>query len=345
MSSTRGSALLGAAVALAALLGCDSVVSPPRFPHEAHLTSEKCGEAGQPDCPTCNSCHGGITEAEAQAIPTGSACVDCHGEAGAGMFSAQHERNVRFLTERTITFPHGKHLAMDAFRGQCFRCHPGVSDDGKTETVFPAMPVCLECHEEQFSEGVCTPCHKSGNLATLVPKTFLRHDMTFIRRHGEEATRKAKVCSQCHAEKFCSDCHDMGQTMSVTARRPDAIERGVNHRGDFISRHAIEARTAPGRCTVCHEVSSCEGCHVQRGVSANRQRSVNPHPPGWMGTGDERHGRAARRDILTCAACHDQGPASNCINCHAHNGPGGNPHPDGWSSARGLKDGMCAFCH
>jgi hypothetical protein len=64
-----------------------------------------------------------------------------------------------------------------------------------------------------------------------------------------------------------------------------------------------------------------------------------------MGSGEERHGRAARRDILTCAACHDQGPASNCIHCHAVGGPGGNPHPDGWSSGRDVQDGMCAFCH
>ena len=82
MSSTRGLALLGAALAVAALFGCDDVVSPPRFPHEAHLTSDKCGEEGQPDCPSCTSCHGGINRAEAQAIPAASVCSDCHGQAG-----------------------------------------------------------------------------------------------------------------------------------------------------------------------------------------------------------------------------------------------------------------------
>jgi len=60
----------------------------------------------------------------------------------------------------------------------------------------------------------------------------------------------------------------------------------------------------------------------------------------------EFHGRAARRDIVACAGCHDQGPATNCIGCHRVGAYGGNPHPRGWMSAgTDRQQGMCRYCH
>jgi hypothetical protein len=98
----------------------------------------------------------------------------------------------------------------------------------------------------------------------------------------------------------------------------------------------------------CHTTDSCEGCHLERGVSANRLDAANPHPAAWVGSfpGDPNfHGRAARRDIAACAACHDQGPATNCIPCHRVGAYGGNPHPSGWRSARSENATMCRYCH
>jgi hypothetical protein len=83
-------------------------------------------------------------------------------------------------------------------------------------------------------------------------------------------------------------------------------------------------------------------------VSGNRLGATNPHPPGWVGN-DVRsadfHGRQARRDIASCAGCHEQGPATNCIRCHKVGAYGGNPHPHGWQSARGPGSAMCRYCH
>ncbi|MFL5426132.1 MAG: hypothetical protein ACJ783_13945, partial [Myxococcales bacterium] len=79
--------------------------------------------------------------------------------------------------------------------------------------------------------------------------------------------------------------------------------------------------------------------------------TVNPHPSGWAipGTGTAFHGDAARRDILNCASCHDQGAQSICVTCHRSGGPGGNPHPSGFLSRHNLSeaatDGRCAICH
>jgi hypothetical protein len=120
------------------------------------------------------------------------------------------------------------------------------------------------------------------------------------------------------------------------------------HRGDFMVRHAIEAQSQPAACLSCHETQDCDSCHLERGVSGNAQNSRNPHPPGWVGNdvnSSDFHGRHARRDIVACAGCHEQGPATNCIRCHTVGAYGGNPHPHGWQSGRSPSSTMCRYCH
>jgi hypothetical protein len=136
--------------------------------------------------------------------------------------------------------------------------------------------------------------------------------------------------------------------LTVERRRPEAIEANFVHRGDFIVRHAIEAQSQPARCASCHTPESCDSCHVASGVSGNRIDARNPHPPGWVGTDTSSsnfHGREARRDVMLCASCHDQGPATNCIRCHKVGAFGGNPHPGGWQSTQSLDSRMCGYCH
>ncbi len=339
------------AVALA-LAGCQPD-PPPRFPHGKHMGSTNCGQPGQLACTSCRSCHGGLAVAEQRAMPTANQCVACHQSAGAMMFATQQKRAQRFRKERTIRYPHGRHYALNELGHQCDKCHGGLNQDGAHGGVYPAKPVCLECHQEDLDRGDCLKCHQDRSFAKEVPKTFLRHDLSFLRRHGEAATRQSAVCAQCHSQTDCADCHDQGQPLGTAARRPDAVDRGVIHRGDFLSRHGMEARLEPTRCVTCHTTSSCEGCHLERGVSAgyeDRQgrSSANPHELGWLGpdtTSSRFHGRAARRDIGACAGCHDQGPATNCIRCHRPGGVGGKPHPDGWDSSRSPHDPMCRYCH
>jgi hypothetical protein len=113
-------------------------------------------------------------------------------------------------------------------------------------------------------------------------------------------------------------------------------------------RHSLEARSTPAKCLRCHTSSSCDNCHIERGVSAGHPNALNRHPMGWVGHdtfSSNFHGRAARRDPLSCMACHDHGPATNCIECHRVGGPGGNPHPKGWHSSRSAHDAMCRYCH
>jgi hypothetical protein len=122
------------------------------------------------------------------------------------------------------------------------------------------------------------------------------------------------------------------------------------HQKDFLGRHPVEERADPDSCQRCHSAQTCQTCHEHSGVSAGSAGALNPHPKGWTLPGSGVfHGDAARRDITSCAACHDQGAASNCVTCHSVGGIGGNPHPSSWQSHHSLaeaqRDGRCVACH
>ncbi len=349
MTGKKGSPALGTmlaiAMCMAAVLAACSSGAPPRFPHRLHLAGLRCGASGQAECLTCTSCHAPSAPDRAQALPAPSLCDRCHRSEQKEMrqvLAAPAER-----PDGIIAFNHDRHLALADLGGQCVTCHAGVVENNAPS--IPPMKECLKCHEHQaqWNRGQCTPCHERKDLVQLMPRTFLRHEGDFIRTHGPAATEEKQLCQSCHAQADCDGCHDVSQGLSIEQRRPEAIERGFVHRGDFLVRHSMEAQVDPARCLSCHEPATCDGCHVERGVSGNGIGGQNPHPIGWAtDTGSRNfHGAAARRDIALCASCHDQGPATNCIQCHKVGGFGGNPHPPGFRSSQSTNEGMCRYCH
>ena len=332
-------------LALLFALGCERTV--PRFQHLDHLNVE-CGGPGKPQCLSCATCHGKVQRAAQEPPPWVKSCENCHEDSVALM-----NRSLRFAraqSERVdrIVFPHDKHLRLGPIHGQCVSCHAGVIDKEKGAARSPTMSKCLECHQRDFERANCTPCHIRSELSRLMPQTFLRHDAAWLERHGMSASRQANICQACHSQTWCADCHEQSRGLLIEQRKPDNIERQFKHVGDFIVRHPIEARSRPATCLRCHTSDSCDSCHIARGVSAAAAGAVSPHPIGWMGrdTGSAQfHGRAARRDLLSCMACHDHGPSTNCINCHRVGGSGGDPHPRGWHSNRSPNAPMCRYCH
>ena len=339
--------LLCAAVLLAGIFGACGRREPSRFPHRVHLAAQDCGAPGQPSCLRCTSCHEVSGQADARVMPEPALCDRCHRdrpETKAVLAVAP----LRPYGE--IAIDHDRHLALPAIRGQCVPCHAGVVDTNRP--ALPPMSQCFTCHTHQaeWDRGQCTPCHQERDLPRLVPVTFLKHDAGFMRRHGEvmAQSKQGALCQSCHTQAQCQACHDITQDMTVEARRPERIESRQVHRADFLVRHAIEARAEPARCLSCHTEDTCSACHTARGVSGTLLGNVNPHPPEWVGTNTSSsnfHGPAARRDILSCAGCHEAGPATNCIRCHQVGAYGGNPHPRGWQSSRGVASEMCRYCH
>jgi hypothetical protein len=347
--SAAGSLVLLLSLLVAALLAaCRKDAAPARFPHRVHLAGIACGGPGQPSCLSCASCHAVSEQAVAQRLPEASLCEGCHQEDGPRITAVLATPASRPHGE--IRIDHDKHLAMGPIQGQCVPCHAGVVDPQRP--ALPPMSQCFGCHEhaEQWERGECAPCHERQDLTRTLPVTFLKHDAAFMKNHGSVVAQKqqAQLCQSCHTQAQCLACHDLSQDMSVEKRRPERIESQQFHRGDFMVRHAVEARSEPARCLSCHSAQTCDSCHVARGVSANLANPRNPHPPEWVGSNTSSsnfHGPAARRDILSCAGCHEAGPATNCIQCHKVGAYGGNPHPSGWKSSRGVEAEMCRYCH
>lgn len=345
--SWRGSWWLWASVLVAVIWACQKT-GQSRFPHRVHLVGLECGTAGQPDCLSCLSCHQAEPGGE-PGKPFQDACRECHASSASRMWeTARRPKTTPAPIAHEIKFDHQRHLAMAEVKGQCTECHSGVVD--AESTLFPPMERCFTCHEHQaqWDRNQCTPCHDSAEVRDLLPQTFMIHDHAWLRHHAFEGSTQGERCQTCHEQKSCDDCHAQSLGMMRELRRVDDVLSDVVHPADFITRHALEAQVDGAECLTCHTPPSCDGCHTQRGVSANRIDSRNPHPPGWVGGNPasmDFHGTAARRDILSCASCHDQGPATNCIDCHRVGGHGGNPHPSGWQSSRTPSATMCRYCH
>lgn len=335
-------------VLLSALLAaCRPPAVPLRFPHRAHLTGIACGAPGQPACLSCNTCHAPSQQTRQLKLPEAELCERCHHSDRPSVLPVLAVKPERPYGE--IHIDHDTHLALPEIRGQCVPCHAGVVREGQAN--LPPMSQCFSCHEHQsqWERGQCTPCHEQAQLARSLPRTFMRHDAAFAGRgHGPMASTQPQLCSSCHTQASCQACHDTSQAMTIETRRPEQLEQHQVHRGDFMVRHALEAASQPSRCLSCHEPQTCDSCHRARGVSQASLGAVNPHPPEWVGTNTRSsnfHGVAARRDVAACAACHEQGPATNCIRCHKVGAYGGSPHPPGWRSTQSITSEMCRYCH
>lgn len=333
---------------LALLISCNERVG--YFTHAKHLAELDCGSPGKPRCLACTSCHTSPSAKNHQgAPPTRASCQGCHAEDTSVWEHSVRPKSAAQPAAKSIPFPHDQHLELKGLKGQCVKCHAGAVGSNDARPLFPPMATCLGCHEheEQFAKNQCTPCHRPQDLRGLVPTSFLRHDVSWGKRHGSAARNEGKRCETCHAQTFCDTCHDSTLRLAPQARAPDRLTAGFAHRFDVLQRHPLEARSNPGLCTTCHQRQECDACHVQRGVSAQAVGAPSPHPFGWASgtaTSNNGHGLAARRDLASCAACHDQGAASVCVRCHKVGGTGGSPHPPSFPKAQPMT-GMCLVCH
>lgn len=325
------------------------------FPHSTHVDADV----------ACTNCHPmeqatklekGVRHVKLPANPSKqAACRDCHDTDPALKLPAR-TRPFR------VTFSHADHLGR--VNGDCKRCHPVPPEAGDTAAKLPPMATCTGCHQHQqdFAEARCKPCHV--DLKGYKPETAFKHEGDWLARHGSLARPSAESCAACHDQTYCAECHS---PQTVAGRPsilfPERVERSYIHRGDYVSRHMIEAGANPASCRRCHGSAFCDSCHVLEGRSGIRDGLDNIRPeshnqPNWGSRPAQnekpRHGYAARRDIASCAGCHDQGGAASwCVTCHQVGGlagqPGMNPHPAKFLSKHDRDDiadnAMCRQCH
>jgi hypothetical protein len=337
--------LLPALLILAA--ACGLKPAPPRegarvtttFPHEKHGGFD------------CTDCHTGIIKSARlgdSKLPGVAKCEECH-DRKSNEDKAKFNVPKREAREYELRFDHAAHLKRVP-KADCMACHRELPDIGQPWKTTPPMAACTACHNHarDYAEARCTPCHVSLKRFPLKPVTELAHRGDFIKEHGRLAKGSAESCAACHDQTSCAQCHATATNpIRPEIRFPEKVETDFIHRGDWVSRHMIEASAEPASCRKCHGSYFCDSCHTQQGFSTGLLNPREPHPSGWYvpGTGGA-HGPAARSNIVVCAGCHDQaGQASLCVLCHRAGGSAGKSiHPSGFKPTDKSKP-MCKACH
>lgn len=301
--------------------------------HEEIYDSKSLGPSYRPPESKCLECHREKKEK--------NDCAFCHTEvAKAGPYLKR---------DSTIVVSHADHI--ERVKEDCSQCHKTLPEKGsRAET--PPMSACLGCHEHKadFDAGRCQKCHRDLARYQLKPVAAFSHEGNFVKQHARVARAATAGCAQCHEQTFCTDCHASTVATRIEVKFAEKVGSDFIHRNDFLGRHALEARLDAAMCQRCHGTSFCQNCHNAQRLAGAVADPRNPHPAGWsIPASLQFHGIAARRDIASCASCHDQGPNTNCINCHKVGGTGGNPHPMGWLQRHDHQEihqnSMCLYCH
>ncbi len=324
-----------------ALFGCTQAKKPEaqgpqpyKFPHGMHIES---GVA-------CVECHAPILKSiairenviEVQIPKKSEVCSACHDP-------IPDYKPVQRL-EAVVHFDHAAHLPrLKGVKDECQACHTKFSEPGMIDAPMPAMATCTACHNhaQDFAVGRCTPCHTDLRKYEKPVKEYT-HEANFLETHGRWARQSVTTCSSCHDQTMCSQCHTATtRPMPPSIQFPEKVASEFIHRGDWISRHAMEQTADPTSCSKCHGTGYCQSCHSFQGIGGTPgSRAI--HPSGFI----SEHGRAARLNILACAQCHNQGgQQSLCWTCHKSGGV--NPHPPGFKGTTSQigTNATCRICH
>jgi hypothetical protein len=283
-------------------------------------------------------------------IESGVACVECHVQIPkkSEVCSACHDpmpdyKPVQRL-EAVVHFDHAAHLPrLKGVKDECQACHTKFTEPGMIDAPVPAMATCTACHNhaQDFAVGRCTPCHTDLRKYEKPVKEYT-HEANFLETHGRWARQSVTTCASCHDQTMCSQCHTATtRPMPPSVQFPEKVTREFIHRGDWISRHAMEQAADPASCQKCHGQAYCQSCHAYQNASPGGANPRDPHPSNWL----QVHGTQARLNIVSCAACHDQGAGAICVACHRQGGV--NPHPPGWKgpAAQKTTNPTCRACH
>jgi hypothetical protein len=103
------------------------------------------------------------------------------------------------------------------------------------------LPNCSECHQDNWE----ALNHKAPD---------------FMSKHRIFASNSRAACASCHEESFCADCHAHKEEILPSDKYPNAPERALPHRGDYLSQHKIDGMIDPASCFACHGRQNNEGC-------------------------------------------------------------------------------------
>jgi len=294
------------------------------------------------DLAECADCHSRVPESTSlndRLLPDHSNCGNCHEVDNEDQCSTCHKNEVYeplIQTKSKLIFNHKDHLAKGL---ECESCHKdfktvGYSDEAAQK--IPPMETCASCHSpENTGPSFCESCHIS--TAGLIPENHT--SVNFMREHKFLAQSANANCTMCHSNSTCEECHVSTSTITEANKadnfyQPYMPSQSIDgHKQQIISRvheldyrfnHGIDANLKMTECQSCHQVETfCANCHQSdaadfslSGVAPMSHLKADFTTMG-VGSGGGEHSILARRDIESCAACHDvQGGDPTCIKCH-----------------------------
>lgn len=122
--------------------------------------------------------------------------------------------------------------------------------DRHPEALAPGRTNCLECHD------------RSDNTIAFAD---LVHTPDWTSTHRSRVYQNEQVCAMCHTQSYCNDCHVTRSELKPSIKNQAETYRNTPHRGDYLSRHRIDARLDPTSCFRCHgnpkASKTCVPCH------------------------------------------------------------------------------------
>lgn len=245
----------------------------------------RAAKVGDPDAPTCISCHGPVHKIQASSQATSTvvkknqpaACAACHADAG---FLSRHKIPVLRPVEQYLQSVHGRAVIQGKDAAVCSDCHGShgilpAQDAQSKVSHWNVAATCGTCHKEiarQFNESVhgealkigvrdapdCTNCHGEHLILDPAnPASALN-----------AANVSAQTCGRCHADTRLARLYDLPADRVPSyadSYHGLALREGSLTAANCASCHGVHAilRSSDPRSTVnaANLRKTCGQCH------------------------------------------------------------------------------------
>jgi formate dehydrogenase gamma subunit len=235
---------------------------------ECHATEAKeisesihgqAAKAGDPDAPTCLSCHGPVhkiqASSEAASLVTKNnqpaACAQCHANPG---FLSRHKIPVLHPVEQYRQSVHGRAVLQGKNAAVCADCHGGhrilpAREAQSTVSHWNVAATCSPCHKEiarQFNESVHGEALKAG--VRDAPDCTNCHGEHLILEPSNPASAlsaaniSVQTCGRCHADARMARLYDL------------PADRLPSYADSFHGLAVREGTLTAANCASCHGV-------------------------------------------------------------------------------------------
>jgi len=216
-------------------------------------------KSGDPDAPTCTSCHGPVHQIQASSEATSAvarrnqpaACARCHANAG---FLSRHKIPVLHPVERYLQSVHGRAVLQGKDAATCSDCHGshGIQPAWRAQSKvshWNVVGTCAQCHKEiarQFNESVHGAALRNG--ARDAPDCINCHGEHLILdpRNPASALNAANISAQ-----TCARCHGDAR---LALRYGLPADRVPSYADSYHGLALREGSLTAANCASCHGV-------------------------------------------------------------------------------------------